>query len=238
VSSGRPSGPVGPPTRTIRIPAADHDPDALSRATANDLLVVVSLGLADEWPMAIVNRHRQGLTASWQYTGTPRDYSGDDPERWPGRVQAERRQGSGCSVARGTEAAGTTGTSSSPRAFAVASSTARCCWGQGSLTRRRASGRLRVAVIGLHRSDGGGVDARRRLGPGAGRRWGAARTAPCTTIPAPAGTSTVAGSSACLRCGGQQRPGMTSRSRIHQRGFESAWRHCSTRPSRFDSRAL
>jgi len=31
VNSGRPSGPVDPPTRTIRIPAAYHDPGALSR---------------------------------------------------------------------------------------------------------------------------------------------------------------------------------------------------------------
>jgi len=43
VNSGRPSGPVGPPTRTIRIPTADCDASALSSGDSGRHPVVAPL---------------------------------------------------------------------------------------------------------------------------------------------------------------------------------------------------
>jgi hypothetical protein len=54
VNSGRPSGPVGPPTRTIRIPAPDHDPGALSSGDSGPPSSSVPVNHAVERPMTVV----------------------------------------------------------------------------------------------------------------------------------------------------------------------------------------
>src|SRR6266511_748009 len=54
VNSGRPSGPVGPPTRTIRIPAPHHHAGALSSGDSREALVWRSVEVVVERDVAAV----------------------------------------------------------------------------------------------------------------------------------------------------------------------------------------